>query len=123
MKRFQDVPSTYHWKQKGQLCLEIGKIMGKRINWDKAKTYRSTETKYQDGKVLDNGEVVKHRKDSLALRAQAAERKWLRQNRMNTIYDRPASKKHEGLTFYDQPAKFDDIALTVLEEMGAKNET
>ena len=50
-----------------------------RIDWEKHnKKSRPNEEKYDDGKVLSNGRVVSHKKDSLARRAAYVERQWLK---------------------------------------------
>lgn len=47
------------------------------LNWNRTRKFKSAESKYEDGTVMRNGEVVKQRKDSLARRAAKAEREWL----------------------------------------------
>lgn len=50
----------------------------KRINWTKARKFKISEEKYDDGSVLKNGRVVTSPKDSLSARAAAAEKRWLK---------------------------------------------
>ncbi len=96
--------------------------MGKRMNWDRAKPMGPAELKYDAGTVLPNGIVVAKPLDSLAKRAKEAEARWLKQNRMTSLSDRPRAqrrkrRKRKDQTFVAEPAPFDDVALTVLEEM------
>jgi hypothetical protein len=50
-----------------------------KLNWDKAKPYRQTESKYEPGSVLANGAVVPEQwRDDLARRANLEMDRWLR---------------------------------------------
>jgi hypothetical protein len=59
------------------------------MRWERAKPWRPTEIKYEEGKELSNGVVVSKPLDSLARRARDAEVRWLKRNKMKTINDRP----------------------------------
>jgi hypothetical protein len=51
-----------------------------KLDWTKAKTYRESEIKYDEGTERRNGQTVKHRiRDSLEARARATEKAWLKQ--------------------------------------------
>ena len=53
--------------------------MAKRLNWDKAKPFRQTESKYEPGTVLANGAIVPEIwRDPLAKRANLEMDRWLR---------------------------------------------
>jgi hypothetical protein len=53
--------------------------MSKRLNWDKAKPRRQTESKYEPGSTLANGAIVPDfYRDQLAKRANQAMDRWLR---------------------------------------------
>jgi len=72
--------------------------------------------------TLKNGVVIHKPLDNLATRARKAERLWLQQNRMNTIYDRPPKKgrkkqKRPSKTVY-RPAPFEDVVMDVLNRKG-----
>ncbi len=90
------------------------------MNWDRPRSNRPSQLKYEDGAELKNGTVFSAPKDSLARRAASAEKRWLKQNKMETIYDRPRGKrkkqKHKGQTFFNKPAIFSDVVIDVLNE-------
>lgn len=50
----------------------------KRLDWTKAKKFKVSEEKYEDGKIMKNGRLIKKPKDSLAARAAFVERQWLK---------------------------------------------
>lgn len=96
--------------------------MGARINWKRTRKFHVTESKYEAGMELKNGVVIHKPLDNLATRARKAERLWLQQNRMNTIYDRPPKKgrkkqKRPSKTVY-RPAPFEDVVMDVLNRKG-----
>ena len=98
--------------------------MGNRLKWDRAKPARPAELKYDEGTILPNGTVVAKPLDSLAKRAKAAEDRWLQQNRMKSLNDKPKAKRrkkqrHKGPIIPPEPPPFDDIALTALDQMEA----
>jgi len=54
--------------------------MAKRMNWDRARPYRPTESKITPGTILPNGAKVSFLpQDSLAKRANLEMDRWLRQ--------------------------------------------
>ena len=57
--------------------------MGQRMNWQKARKFKSAEEKWATGTVLESGRVVVNDTDTLEARAKAAEREWLRKNRLS----------------------------------------
>lgn len=63
--------------------------MAKHFNWNRAKTFRETEPKYEDGLELRNGEVIHKNLDSLGRRAKNAENAWLKKNGMKSAFDKP----------------------------------
>lgn len=91
------------------------------MKWERAKPWRPSELKYEEGKELSNGYIVAKPLDSLAKRAGKAERDWLRQNKMGSIKDNPPrqrkKKKKPRKTFYDQRQKFDDVVLGTIDRM------
>jgi hypothetical protein len=53
--------------------------MAKRLNWDKARPHRQTESKIAPGTVLSNGGVVPEQwRDDLSRRANLEMDRWLR---------------------------------------------
>jgi hypothetical protein len=53
--------------------------MGQRLNWDRAKPFRQTESKYEPGSVLANGAIVPEVwRDDLSRRANLEMDRWLR---------------------------------------------
>jgi hypothetical protein len=56
--------------------------MTKRV-WERAKEKKPIEYKYADGKVLKNGKMIHHKKDSLARRAAFVEREWAKRNKFD----------------------------------------
>jgi len=97
--------------------------MGKRMNWDRVRTPRETEMKYDAGTILGNGEVVSKSLDSLAKRAKAAEDRWLRSKGMNSLNDKPRGprkkQKYKSKTKF-KPRIFDDVVMTALNRMDEK---
>ena len=50
-----------------------------KLDWRRAKTHGPRELKYDEGKELNTGEIVRHRPvDRMDAEAQAAERRWLK---------------------------------------------